>query len=139
MDTGQSDRFAKHATRIVMTAAAVCLAWFLFNLLLFEYGRDQGIFAVVAETILRGGAPYRDAWDFKPPMIYFVYAAARFVFGSSTAAIRVVEAVALLSLVPAFATLSRRFLGDWRAGVAAATVALSVTFVVSVGDWLRVL
>ena len=37
-------------------------------------GRDQGVWLYVANTLLRGGVPYRDVWDHKAPLIYFVYA-----------------------------------------------------------------
>ena len=50
--------------------------------------------------MLRGEAPYRDAWDFKPPGIYFVYALARGVLGPSMASVRMLEVVWLVSLLP---------------------------------------
>ncbi|MFO0661794.1 MAG: hypothetical protein U0165_18475 [Polyangiaceae bacterium] len=46
----------------------------LLQLCLFQYGRDQGIYAVVADAMRQGLAPYRDAWDFKPPGIFLIYA-----------------------------------------------------------------
>src|SRR5262245_7445629 len=80
----------------VMTRSLVVLSLgfivYLFgNILMYRYGRDQGIYATVADSMLRGGMPYRDAWDFKPPGIFVVYAATRAVFGSGQWAIRLVE------------------------------------------------
>ncbi|MFN8058809.1 MAG: hypothetical protein U0Q12_06545 [Vicinamibacterales bacterium] len=37
-------------------------------------GADQDLYAYVGETIARGGLPYRDAWDQKPPAIHYTYA-----------------------------------------------------------------
>jgi hypothetical protein len=37
-------------------------------------GQDQGLYHAVAEEILRGGVPYRDAWDPKPPGIFYTHA-----------------------------------------------------------------
>ncbi|MBI4492498.1 MAG: glycosyltransferase family 39 protein [Chloroflexi bacterium] len=37
-------------------------------------GPDQGTYLYVAERILEGGAPYRDAWDNKPPATYYLHA-----------------------------------------------------------------
>src|ERR1700730_5240742 len=37
-------------------------------------GQDQGLYHTVAEEILRGGVPYRDAWDPKPPGAFYVHA-----------------------------------------------------------------
>ncbi|MDQ6673770.1 MAG: hypothetical protein M3069_24005 [Chloroflexota bacterium] len=38
-------------------------------------GQDQGLYHTVGEEILRGGVPYRDAWDPKPPGIFYIHAA----------------------------------------------------------------
>jgi hypothetical protein len=109
----------------VLLALSSALALFLLaQLLAFGYGRDQGIYAVVASAILAGGAPYRDAWDFKPPGIHLVFALARAAFGSSPLAIRALEALALLSLAPAFAVLCRRAVGRAAPGLLAAAVAI---------------
>jgi 4-amino-4-deoxy-L-arabinose transferase-like glycosyltransferase len=34
--------------------------------------RDSGVFLYVAWRLLNGDVPYRDVWDHKPPLIYFV-------------------------------------------------------------------
>ena len=111
-------------------AAALFLA---IQLCLMQHGRDQGIYSVVAQVMLDGGAPYRDAWDFKTPGIFFVYALGHAVFGSSMHAARVLEALAMLSMVGAFVVLSRRSFGGWLSGVLAGVVALF--FHVSMGFW----
>ena len=110
--------------RVAMAAAGLAIAFCLVNLILFRYGRDQGIYAMVADTMLKGGAPYRDAWDFKPPGIFLVYAVARLIFGASEHGVRVLEAAALGSMVWAFAILSRRWVGDAKAGIVAAACAI---------------
>lgn len=118
------ERFARGADRLLLALAAVAsLAGFAL-LLGYEYGRDQGIYATVAGAIVRGGAPYLDAWDFKPPAIFVVYAAARAVFGPGMTPVRGLEIAAYLSLLPAFALLSRRWLGDARPGALAAALAV---------------
>ncbi|MGI9148677.1 MAG: hypothetical protein ACR2IK_19375 [Chloroflexota bacterium] len=38
-------------------------------------GQDQGLYHAVAEEILRGSVPYRDAWDPKPPGVFYTHAA----------------------------------------------------------------
>ena len=83
----------------------------LLLLLQFGPGRDQGIYAVVARVMAAGGMPYRDAWDFKPPGIFFLYGLARWLGGPGMLAVRALEAVALGSQVVAFGLLTRRFLG----------------------------
>lgn len=44
---------------------------------------DEGVFAVVANTIVDGGVPYRDAIERKPPLLFYSYAAVFSVFGRS--------------------------------------------------------
>lgn len=39
-------------------------------------GRDSGVFAYMGRLILRGGVPYVDFWDHKPPGIYLIDALA---------------------------------------------------------------
>jgi hypothetical protein len=109
--------------RVVLTAATFVAACCLLQLLHFGHGRDQGIYAAVARTMLDGGAPYRDAWDFKPPGIFFIYLLAG-LLDSEPWAIRVVECLALGSLLLPAAYLARESLGDARAGVLSVAIAL---------------
>ena len=114
-------------TTVGVAAVALLVAttgFLLLQLVLFQPGRDQGIYSVVADGILRGLAPYRDRWDFKPPGIYFIYAAARALFGRTAMAARVVEAAALASGIGASAILSKRHLGDARPGWLAGSLAI---------------
>ncbi|MCC6646304.1 MAG: glycosyltransferase family 39 protein [Polyangiaceae bacterium] len=112
--------------RIALGAAIAAIAFVLANLVAYRYGRDQGIYAVVAGAMQRGGAPYKDAWDFKPPGIFFIYWLARALFGASEHGVRVLEAGALASMCGAFAVLSRRWVGAWQAGVLGAACAVGV-------------
>ena len=43
--------------------------------LLVPMGQDQGLYHTVAQEILGGGVAYRDAWDPKPPGVFYVHAA----------------------------------------------------------------
>jgi hypothetical protein len=115
------------ATALTVAAAA--------GIVLLDYGvgRDQAIYRVVAAVMAEGGAPYLDAWDFKPPGIFAVYALARGVFGPGESAVRVIELLGLLSLLPAFWLLSRRALGEGRAGLLGAS--LAVLAYVPLGFW----
>src|SRR5258708_38768094 len=37
-------------------------------------GRDQGVYLYIGRGILHGGIPYRDFWDHKGPLIYYINA-----------------------------------------------------------------
>src|SRR5262249_48099229 len=41
---------------------------------------DQGLYHAVAQEIRQGGVPYRDAWDPKPPGVFYVHAAVMGLF-----------------------------------------------------------
>jgi 4-amino-4-deoxy-L-arabinose transferase-like glycosyltransferase len=36
--------------------------------------RDSGVFAYIGRRILNGDLPYRDVWDHKPPLIFYLNA-----------------------------------------------------------------
>jgi hypothetical protein len=114
------------ATRALVVVSVLTIVYLFVQMLMFRYGRDQGIYATIASAMLRGGMPYRDAWDFKPPAIYVIYAVTRAVFGSGEWAIRLVEVLGLASVVGAFVILARRFFSDARIGVVAGALAVLV-------------
>lgn len=95
-------------------------------ILTFGYGRDQGIYAVVARTVLEGGMPYRDAFDFKPPGIYLVYAFSRALFGNAWWGVRLLEGIGAAATVYGLVTLSRRWWGEWRIGLVGGALYLLV-------------
>jgi hypothetical protein len=110
--------------RIFMAVSIAAIAFLSLQILMFGYGRDQGIYAMVADSVLRGGMPYRDAWDFKPPGIFVVYALSRAIFGPAQVGIRVLEVVGLLGMCFGLVRLSERFLASRKAGFLAAGLAL---------------
>lgn len=138
---GSWDRFlgprvpgvASGATWVLLVAALAGATLSAVVLLDYGSGRDQGIYRVVASVMAQGGAPYLDAWDFKPPGIYAVYALAGGAFGHSESAVRWLELLGLASLAPAFWILSRRALGDGRAGLLGASLATLAS--VALGFW----
>lgn len=46
-------------------------------------GTDQGVFLYLGTHILQGKIPYRDMWDHKPPMIFFIDALGLLIGGGS--------------------------------------------------------
>ncbi len=118
--TGPSER----VDRIILVVSALLGIVFCFQILTFGYGRDQGIYAMVADAILSGKMPYRDAWDFKPPGIFVIYAIARFCFGNAQWGIRIFEVLGLLAMSAALVRLAERFWKSRAAGFLAAALAL---------------
>lgn len=93
------------------------------SILLYSFGRDQGIYAVVADTILKGGMPYRDAWDFKPPGVFLTYALAQGLFGKSMLSIRLLEVIGLIATVFGLQRLGSVFFDKPKAGLVSGALA----------------
>jgi hypothetical protein len=86
-------------------------------------GNDQGLYAYVGQQVARGGVPYRDAWDQKPPGIHLAYAVMYTIWPHDP----VVPATDLLAAVAAallLVALGRRLSERPGAGEAAALLFL---------------
>lgn len=116
---------ARRLGALLVVIQLVLAGWLLLRLTGFEYGLDQGIYATVADVMRDGGAPYRDAWDFKPPGVFFAYALAKGALGDSMRSVRVLEAAGWLSLLLAFALYARRFAGSVWPGLLGGALAVS--------------
>ncbi len=106
-----------------LVAALLCIVCIVL-LTTFSWGRDQSIYALIGDAILSGKSPYRDLWDFKPPGVFFVYAAAEALFGRSMQSIRILEALGLIALVLGLVVLSKRLQGSTLAGWMAGAIAV---------------
>ncbi len=97
---------------LVFIAAGALL---LSPLLTYPFGRDQGVFACVADVIARGGVPYRDAWEMKPPGVFYLFSLSFAVFGRSMLSPRLLDLLWTLATAAAIWTLGRRLLSPWTA------------------------
>jgi 4-amino-4-deoxy-L-arabinose transferase-like glycosyltransferase len=76
--------------------------------------------------------PYRDAWDFKGPLTFYVFAALQFVFGTQMWAIRLLD----LALLAGAAVAGARIVSQFAGRIAAAwTVLMMVLVFASFGNW----
>jgi hypothetical protein len=114
------------ADRLLLAACLLAMAFLLLQILSYGYGRDQGIYAMVGRALLAGKMPYRDAWDFKPPGVFVIYAFARAVFGSGQWGIRALECVGLVAMVAAMGELTKRWWGERMIGILGGAVAVLV-------------
>jgi len=91
---------------LVFTVGAALLS----PLLTYPFGRDQGVFAAAADILARGGVPYRDIWDVKPPGIFYLYSASFSLFGRSVAAPRMLDLIWTLATAISIWSIGRRLL-----------------------------
>ncbi len=89
------------------------------------YG-DEGIFAAVAENMRHGRTLYAQAWDNKPPLIYFTYAAIQSAFGTSVFALHLVSTVTVIATQAIVMAIALLLFGARRALVAGLIFALAL-------------
>jgi hypothetical protein len=85
----------------------------------WPFSWDHGVFGWIGDTIVRGGMPYRDAWDVKGPLTFYVFAAVDRLVDKAMWGIRVFDLV-MLGLGMAAAGRMVRSLGGPGAGPYAA-------------------
>jgi hypothetical protein len=68
----------RHDGRLWVAFAAVTLLYVLIrvNLVDIPLDRDEGVFGYAGQVILDGGLPYRDVFDHKPPVVFYINAMA---------------------------------------------------------------
>ena len=70
---------AKHATCSFWLVWAVIIILYIvirINIINIPLDRDEGIFGYTGQTILNNGLPYRDVFDHKPPVVFYLNALA---------------------------------------------------------------
>lgn len=76
--------------------------------------RDQGVYATCANSQLDGGVPFRDCWDTKGPALHYTYAAARLIFGHTTAGPYILNTIFIALTALLIAGLGKRWMGvNW--------------------------
>ena len=91
--------------------SALGLVWCL-TALTYPLGFDQGMMAAVGDVIVRGGLPYRDGFESKGPLTFYLFAALQVVFGRVAWGIRVFDVTLLLVSAFMMFRLLRRVLGS---------------------------
>ena len=82
-----------------LAASTLVFAFALRYASLFEprwYG-DEGIFAAIAQNMREGRTLYSQAWDNKPPLIFFTYAGIQSMFGTSVFALHLAATISVLA------------------------------------------
>ncbi len=81
--------------RIAIAILLVLVALYAAMSLRWPFNWDHGIFAWIAETIVHGGLPYRDAWDVKGPLTFYTVALVRVVTGKGMWGLRLFDLLAV--------------------------------------------
>lgn len=110
-----------HRELIILIAILIISTLLRLAFLHEPFERDEGQYATIAQEILRGGVPYRDAIEIKPPGAFYLYALAIGLFGATTEAVRIFTALYAMLTGIAVYGVARRVAGE-RAGLCAALV-----------------
>ncbi|MDP4200740.1 MAG: hypothetical protein Q8922_09520 [Bacteroidota bacterium] len=111
---------------------SICAIIYLPSLF-WTLGLDQNIFAEIASLLLRGKTLYVDAWDVKPPNIFYTYALFEWIFGQHEFAVRLSDYLfTLLACSALFVGVDRQAsvmpdrLCSWAAPIATVLLALTL-------------
>ncbi len=104
--------------RLLIAVAVVVLGWGALSLT-WPLSGDAGVFAWMADTVLRGGAPYVDAWDTKGPGAWMPSLLVQALFGRTSWGIRIFDIAMLVAALAALRGISRRLgqPGDGRVAI----------------------
>lgn len=108
---------------VLIVAAAFSLRMFFLH---EPFERDEGWYGTIAQEILHGGIPYRDAIDQKPPGVFYLYAVGMALFGHTPEAVRIFTALYASVTLLAVYWLARRLAGEV-AGLCAGAVCAFVS------------
>jgi hypothetical protein len=112
-----------------LTAVGVAIGVFVaIGSLTWPLGRDQANFVWVGGVILNGGVPYRDAWDVKGPLSYYLYALDLALLGSQAVSIRVLDLISVLLCCWLLRRLVLRLNGEDTFGANCATILFALLY-----------
>ena len=96
--------------------------------------RDSGMYLYAGWQILEGKIPYRDVWDLKPPMIFYINAAGLAIANNSRWGVWLIEAAFLFfALITGF-SLMRNAFGSLPAIISSIVWLISLVFVIDGGN-----
>ena len=113
-----NDRLIVFITRILLTMLLMLLVLIVLvqaNPGTRIPGRDYGFYVYIGDQIVHGKLPYRDAWESKPPAIFYVNAIGLWIGRGSRWGVWVIELIALLAAAIISFTTIRKLWGIWPA------------------------
>ena len=96
--------------------------------------RDSGVFLYAGWRILNGEIPYRDFWDHKPPVIFYINALGLLITNNSRWGVWLIEFLAVCLAAYIGFRLVRKFLGPYPAVFSLFLWLLTLAFVVEGGN-----
>jgi len=88
--SGTSEGWKFRAVAVITSVLSVIPRFFHLDL---PFERDEGAYAYVADVIQRGGLPYVNAFDHKPPLVYYLYNLSFDLFGHAIHSPRILACI----------------------------------------------
>ncbi len=122
-DGTPADGISRRLALVTLVVGLALVAVARWNMLAVPFERDEGEYAVMAQTILRGDLPYVAAYNMKLPGVYYSYAAIFALFGQTDFDVHL--ALLLMTTLSAVgvAWLGYRLISPWGAAVASVSFA----------------
>src|SRR5688572_7568254 len=114
----ENDRLTVPITRILLAMLLMLLALTVLvqaNPGTRIPGRDYGFYVYIGDQIVHGKLPYRDAWESKPPAIFYVNAIGLWLGRGSRWGVWIIELIALLAAATISFSTMRKLWGIWPA------------------------
>lgn len=96
--------------------------------------RDSGVFLYIGWRILQGEVPYRDIWDHKPPVIFYLNALGVALSGNSRWGIWCIEVLFVLAAAWLGFRLCRKVFGNGAAATVSLLWLVTLDFVIQGGN-----
>jgi hypothetical protein len=96
---------------------------------------DSGVFLYTGWQILEGALPYRDVWDHKPPLIFYIDALGLALGNGTRWGVWALELVSLWSATLLAFFLTQRFFGVWGASYATLAFLLNAFLAMDGGNY----
>lgn len=96
--------------------------------------RDSGVFLYIGWRILNGELPYRDVWDHKPPIVFYINALGLAISNFSRWGVWIIEFVSLLIAATVGYYLIKKSLGTISSVLSSLLWLLTLVFVIQGGN-----
>jgi len=127
-------RLARLQDQVLIALGALVVLLPISPLVLPLAGRDSGVFLYIGWRILHGEIPYRDLWDHKPPLIFYLNALGLWLSGGSKWGVWLLELAALVLAAGLGFKLVKRAFGTQAAMVSLALWLASLILVIEGGN-----
>lgn len=97
---------------LIYYLALLLIIIFAYPVLFYPLGRDHAISAYTGMIINEGGVPFKDAWEQKPPLLYFLYSLAFILFGESMKSIRIFDLLCTIATIALLRQFGKCLFGE---------------------------